>query len=48
MFVEGGGEVNVLFIENKLMDKFILYVVLKIIGGRLVFSFVEGIGIIKM
>ena len=48
LLIEGGGEVNASFIENKLMDKLILYVAPKIIGGRLAPSFVEGTGITKM
>ncbi|CRG02356.1 riboflavin biosynthesis protein RibD [Streptococcus pneumoniae] len=48
LLIEGGGEVNASFIENKLMDKIILYFAPKIIGGRLAPSFVEGTGITKM
>ena len=48
LLIEGGGEVNASFIENKLMDKLILYVAPKIIGGRLAPSFVGGTGITKM
>ncbi|HDR4371228.1 bifunctional diaminohydroxyphosphoribosylaminopyrimidine deaminase/5-amino-6-(5-phosphoribosylamino)uracil reductase RibD [Bacillus cereus] len=48
LLIEGGGEVNASFIENKLMDKLILYVAPKIIGGKLAPSFVEGTGITKM
>lgn len=48
LLIEGGGEVNASFIENKLMDKLILYFAPKIIGGRLAPSFVEGTGITKM
>ena len=33
LLIEGGGEVNASFIENKLMDKLILYVAPKIIGA---------------
>ncbi|WP_410982675.1 bifunctional diaminohydroxyphosphoribosylaminopyrimidine deaminase/5-amino-6-(5-phosphoribosylamino)uracil reductase RibD [Bacillus cereus] len=48
LLIEGGGEVNASFIENKLMDKLILYFAPKIIGGRMAPSFVEGTGITKM
>ena len=47
LLIEGGGEVNASFIENKLMDKLILYVAPKIIGGRLAPSFVEGLVLLK-
>ncbi|TCJ77192.1 UNVERIFIED_ORG: diaminohydroxyphosphoribosylaminopyrimidine deaminase/5-amino-6-(5-phosphoribosylamino)uracil reductase [Bacillus cereus] len=48
LLIEGGGEVNASFIENKLMDKLVLYIAPKIIGGRMAPSFVEGTGITKM
>ncbi|AKR10261.1 riboflavin biosynthesis protein RibD [Bacillus cereus BAG1X2-3] len=48
LLIEGGGEVNASFIENKLIDKLILYIAPKIIGGRMAPSFVEGAGIAKM
>ena len=47
LLIEGGGEVNASFIENKLMDKIILYFAPKIIGGRLAPSFVEGLVLLK-
>ncbi|HDR4897864.1 TPA: RibD family protein, partial [Bacillus cereus] len=48
LLIEGGGEVNASFIENKLIDKLILYIAPKMIGGRMAPSFVEGAGITKM
>ncbi|MGQ0513963.1 RibD family protein, partial [Bacillus sp. D-CC] len=42
LLIEGGGEVNASFIENKLVDKFIIYIAPKIIGGRDAPTFIEG------
>lgn len=46
--IEGGGEVNVVFLENCLIDKLVLYMVLKFLGGKEVFIFLEGKGVEKM
>ncbi|MGH1049520.1 bifunctional diaminohydroxyphosphoribosylaminopyrimidine deaminase/5-amino-6-(5-phosphoribosylamino)uracil reductase RibD [Bacillus cytotoxicus] len=48
LLIEGGGEVNASFFENKLIDKLVLYFAPKVIGGRMAPSFVEGIGVTKM
>ncbi|MEC2393471.1 bifunctional diaminohydroxyphosphoribosylaminopyrimidine deaminase/5-amino-6-(5-phosphoribosylamino)uracil reductase RibD [Bacillus toyonensis] len=48
LLIEGGGEVNASFIENKLVDKFIIYIAPKIIGGRDAPTFIEGNGIGEM
>jgi diaminohydroxyphosphoribosylaminopyrimidine deaminase / 5-amino-6-(5-phosphoribosylamino)uracil reductase len=48
LLIEGGGEVNASFIQNKLVDKVILYMAPKLIGGRDAPSFFEGTGFEKM
>jgi diaminohydroxyphosphoribosylaminopyrimidine deaminase / 5-amino-6-(5-phosphoribosylamino)uracil reductase len=48
LLIEGGGEINASFIENKLIDKLILYIAPKVIGGKLSPSFIEGVGVMKM
>jgi diaminohydroxyphosphoribosylaminopyrimidine deaminase / 5-amino-6-(5-phosphoribosylamino)uracil reductase len=48
LLIEGGGEVNASFMEHKLVDKLILYIAPKLIGGKQAPTFLEGAGIDKM
>jgi diaminohydroxyphosphoribosylaminopyrimidine deaminase / 5-amino-6-(5-phosphoribosylamino)uracil reductase len=48
VLIEGGGEINASLIENKLIDKLILYMAPKVIGGKLAPSFIGGSGVMKM
>lgn len=48
LLVEGGGEVNASFMSQKLVDKLVLYLAPKLIGGKSAPTFLEGIGIEKM
>jgi diaminohydroxyphosphoribosylaminopyrimidine deaminase/5-amino-6-(5-phosphoribosylamino)uracil reductase len=48
LLIEGGGEVNASFLEKKLIDKFVLYLAPKVIGGKLAPSFLEGAGVVNM
>ncbi len=48
VLIEGGGEINAAFFENKLIDKVIIYMAPKLIGGRNASSFLGGTGIEKM
>jgi diaminohydroxyphosphoribosylaminopyrimidine deaminase / 5-amino-6-(5-phosphoribosylamino)uracil reductase len=48
VLIEGGGTVNWSFLENKLIDKIVLYVAPKIIGGHTAPSFLAGSGFDKM
>ncbi len=48
VLIEGGGEVNASFLQEGLVDKLILYVAPKLIGGRTSPSFFSGEGIEKM
>lgn len=45
VLIEAGGEVNAAFLEHKLIDKLVLYVAPKVIGGKLAPSFLEGTGV---
>jgi diaminohydroxyphosphoribosylaminopyrimidine deaminase/5-amino-6-(5-phosphoribosylamino)uracil reductase len=45
LLIEGGGAVNASFFENKLVDKLVIYVAPKLIGGRDAPTFLEGAGI---
>ena len=44
VIIEGGGNVNASFLENKLIDKVVLYFAPKLIGGRNAPTFLEGTG----
>jgi diaminohydroxyphosphoribosylaminopyrimidine deaminase / 5-amino-6-(5-phosphoribosylamino)uracil reductase len=44
VLVEGGGEVNASFLNNGLVDKVVVYVAPKLIGGRMAPTFFEGEG----
>lgn len=48
VLVEGGGETNAGFVEQKLVDRYYFFVCPKIIGGRDAKSAVEGEGISKI
>ncbi|WP_075619029.1 bifunctional diaminohydroxyphosphoribosylaminopyrimidine deaminase/5-amino-6-(5-phosphoribosylamino)uracil reductase RibD [Paenisporosarcina indica] len=48
VLIEGGGTINAAFLENQLIDKVILYIAPKLIGGRLAPTFLEGQGIDHM
>ena len=48
VFIEGGGNINAAFLENKLIDKVVLYFAPKLIGGKDAPSFLEGTGINEM
>jgi len=48
LLIEGGGEVNGSFMNQKLVDKLILYLAPKLIGGKHAPTFLEGAGIDKM
>ncbi|VVB58430.1 2,5-diamino-6-ribosylamino-4(3H)-pyrimidinone 5'-phosphate reductase [Candidatus Anstonella stagnisolia] len=48
VLVEGGGETNAGFVEEKLVDRYYFFVCPKIIGGRDAKSPVEGEGIVKI
>ncbi|MDF2791452.1 MAG: 5-amino-6-(5-phosphoribosylamino)uracil reductase [Neobacillus sp.] len=48
VLIEGGGTVNWAFLENKLIDKVVIYMAPKIIGGNNAPSFLAGAGMDKM
>ncbi|PGL73267.1 bifunctional diaminohydroxyphosphoribosylaminopyrimidine deaminase/5-amino-6-(5-phosphoribosylamino)uracil reductase RibD [Bacillus sp. AFS055030] len=48
LLVEGGGEVNASFMNQKLVDKVIVYLAPKLIGGKNAPTFLEGTGLDKM
>ncbi|WP_066048403.1 bifunctional diaminohydroxyphosphoribosylaminopyrimidine deaminase/5-amino-6-(5-phosphoribosylamino)uracil reductase RibD [Robertmurraya korlensis] len=48
LFIEGGGGINASFFENQLIDKVVLYMAPKLVGGSLSPSFLEGTGVDKM
>ncbi|WP_337018116.1 bifunctional diaminohydroxyphosphoribosylaminopyrimidine deaminase/5-amino-6-(5-phosphoribosylamino)uracil reductase RibD [Oceanobacillus massiliensis] len=48
VLIEGGGNINASFIENKLVDKIVLYIAPRLIGGKDAPTFLEGIGIDQM
>ncbi|ODG92993.1 riboflavin biosynthesis protein RibD [Gottfriedia luciferensis] len=48
LLVEGGGEVNASFMNQNLVDKVIVYLAPKLIGGKNAPTFLEGTGIDKM
>jgi diaminohydroxyphosphoribosylaminopyrimidine deaminase/5-amino-6-(5-phosphoribosylamino)uracil reductase len=48
LLIEGGSEINASFFENKLVDKMIIYMAPKLIGGRNAPSFLAGNGFEKM
>ncbi|MBO9130420.1 bifunctional diaminohydroxyphosphoribosylaminopyrimidine deaminase/5-amino-6-(5-phosphoribosylamino)uracil reductase RibD [Bacillus sp. 165] len=48
LLIEGGGEVNASFMEQHLVDKLVLYIAPKLIGGKHASTFLEGAGLDKM
>jgi diaminohydroxyphosphoribosylaminopyrimidine deaminase / 5-amino-6-(5-phosphoribosylamino)uracil reductase len=48
LLIEGGGTINAAFLEHKLIDKAVIYIAPKLIGGQLAPTFLEGSGIDKM
>lgn len=48
VLIEGGGTINASFLENKCIDKVILYFAPKLIGGKNAPTFLEGTGMEKM
>lgn len=44
LFIEGGGTVNAAFLENRLIDKVVLYFAPKLVGGANAPTFLEGQG----
>lgn len=48
LLVEGGGEVNASFMNQNLVDKVIVYLAPKLIGGKHAPTFLEGTGFDKM
>ncbi|WP_200411656.1 bifunctional diaminohydroxyphosphoribosylaminopyrimidine deaminase/5-amino-6-(5-phosphoribosylamino)uracil reductase RibD [Virgibacillus salexigens] len=48
LLIEAGGAINASFIEHSLIDKMILYMAPKLIGGKHAPSFLEGTGINEM
>ncbi|WP_047980489.1 bifunctional diaminohydroxyphosphoribosylaminopyrimidine deaminase/5-amino-6-(5-phosphoribosylamino)uracil reductase RibD [Ornithinibacillus contaminans] len=48
LFLEGGGNVHASFLENKLVDKVVLYFAPKLVGGKDAPTFLEGTGIADM
>ncbi|MUK89248.1 bifunctional diaminohydroxyphosphoribosylaminopyrimidine deaminase/5-amino-6-(5-phosphoribosylamino)uracil reductase RibD [Ornithinibacillus sp. L9] len=44
VFIEGGGNIHASFLENKLVDKVVLYFAPKLIGGKDAPTFLEGTG----
>ncbi|MBY0061538.1 bifunctional diaminohydroxyphosphoribosylaminopyrimidine deaminase/5-amino-6-(5-phosphoribosylamino)uracil reductase RibD [Priestia megaterium] len=48
LLIEGGGEVNAAFLENRLIDKLVLYMAPKLSGGKEAPTFLEGKGVEKM
>lgn len=48
LLIEGGSEINASFFEGKLVDKVVIYMAPKLLGGRNAPTFLEGSGIEKM
>jgi len=48
LLIEGGGTINAAFLENKLIDKAVIYIAPKFVGGKQAPTFLEGSGIDKM
>lgn len=44
LLIEGGGTINAAFLENKLIDKAVIYIAPKLIGGKNAPTFMEGTG----
>lgn len=48
LIIEGGGNIHASFLENNLIDKVILYIAPKLVGGKDAPTFLEGKGITEM
>jgi diaminohydroxyphosphoribosylaminopyrimidine deaminase/5-amino-6-(5-phosphoribosylamino)uracil reductase len=48
LLIEGGGTVNAALLENRLIDKVVLYIAPKLVGGKQAPTFLEGTGIDQM
>jgi len=48
VLIEAGGTLNASFFEKQLIDKFVLYMAPKLVGGQLAPTFLEGTGMAKM
>lgn len=48
LLIEGGGTINASFLEHQLIDKAIIYIAPKLIGGQQAPTFLEGSGYHKM
>src|SRR5699024_12824405 len=44
LIIQGGGNINASFLENKLVDKVVLYFAPKLVGGKDAPTFFEGSG----
>ena len=44
LLIEGGGTINAAFLENRLIDKAVIYIAPKLIGGKNAPTFMEGTG----
>ncbi|RPK31433.1 bifunctional diaminohydroxyphosphoribosylaminopyrimidine deaminase/5-amino-6-(5-phosphoribosylamino)uracil reductase RibD [Paenibacillus xylanexedens] len=45
LLIEGGGQVNASFVVQELVDKLVLYVAPKVVGGKDAPTFLEGLGV---
>jgi diaminohydroxyphosphoribosylaminopyrimidine deaminase/5-amino-6-(5-phosphoribosylamino)uracil reductase len=48
LLIEGGGTINAAFLEHQLIDKAVIYIAPKFIGGKHAPTFLEGTGISQM
>lgn len=48
VLIEGGGNINASFLKHQLIDKVILYIAPKLVGGKDAPTFLEGLGIDDM
>ena len=48
LLIEGGGSINASFLEHRLIDKAVIYIAPKLIGGKNAPTFLEGTGIPQM
>lgn len=48
ILIEGGGTINASLLENQVIDKVVLYIAPKLVGGKHAPTFLEGSGIEKM
>ncbi|URN92623.1 MAG: bifunctional diaminohydroxyphosphoribosylaminopyrimidine deaminase/5-amino-6-(5-phosphoribosylamino)uracil reductase RibD [Candidatus Pristimantibacillus lignocellulolyticus] len=48
VLIEGGGTIHAAFLENKLIDKVIIYIAPKLVGGSEAPTFLEGTGVTLM